>query len=127
MALEKVAIIPLQDIDGSCLPPHIIISLVSYSEVPGQPFTETPYTPASLTASPLCIWLSVLMRARLQSMAVRGPMVNRGTQDNGWIIKGSPVERIFLSLPPSKQPTFSLFFSHHSPFIMVHVIYFPPQ
>lgn len=50
-----------------------------------------PFLPASLLL--LSIWLSALMRARLRSMAVSGPMVSRETQDNGWIIKGSPVER----------------------------------
>lgn len=33
------------------------------------------------------------MRSRLQSVAVRGSMVSGETQDNEWIIKGSPVER----------------------------------
>lgn len=53
-----------------------------------QPLTLLP---ASLLL--LSIWLSALMRARLHNMAVSGPMVSRETQDNGWIIKGSPVER----------------------------------
>lgn len=39
------------------------------------------------------VWLSALMRSRLQSMAVGGSMVSGETQDNEWIIKGSPVER----------------------------------
>ncbi len=33
------------------------------------------------------------MRARLHNMAVSGPMASRETQDNGRIIKGSPVAR----------------------------------
>lgn len=39
------------------------------------------------------VWLSALMRSRLQSVAVRSSMVSGETQDNEWIIKGSPVER----------------------------------
>lgn len=66
--------------------------------------------PASLLL--LSIWLSALMRARLHSMEVWGSMVSRETQDNGWIIKGSPVEIedfFLISLPPPTQPTFHLF------------------
>lgn len=48
------------------------------------------------------------MRARLHSVAVSGPVVSGETQDNGWIIKGSPVERkdfFFLISFPATHAT----------------------
>lgn len=53
IALERVAIILLKEIHGSCLPAQIIISLVSCSEASDQPFIATPYTSARLAASSL--------------------------------------------------------------------------
>lgn len=46
------------------------------------------------------------------------------TQDNEWIIKGSPVERkeFDISLPRPTQPTFNLFFFLHPPAFLAAMI-----
>lgn len=113
MALERVAIILLQDVHGSCWPPHIIISLVSYSEVPGQPFTATPsFQPRCFFSLSGCLhWWGpdcVAWQSQAQWWAEKHKIMG------GLLREALLRENIFfyMSLPPPTQPTLQLLFSH---------------
>lgn len=75
----------------------------------------------------LSIWLSALMMARLQRTTVWGPIVSRETEDNGWIIKRSPVERkwfFFQTFATAHTTYFYIFFtSSFFPPIYIHFSY----
>lgn len=98
----------------------LLLLWFSYSEVSDQPFL----TAALHFCQSHCffsLWLSALMRSRLHGSVVWGPMVSRETQDNEWITKGCPVERIdfLISLPLPTQTSMPWLFLYSSAFLPV--------